>query len=95
MVVLDVSVPTGFAPVSESLDLLVELELKVKRYEVAGRKVILYIEDMAPGETISFSFEVQALYPVRGKGAASQAYSYYNPQWKGETISEGLTVQGD
>ena len=95
MVVLDVSVPTGFAPVSESLDLLVQSEPKIKRYEVAGRKVILYIEDMAPGESISFSFEVQALYPVRGKGGASQAYSYYNPQWKGETISEGLTVQSD
>jgi hypothetical protein len=50
---------------------------------------------MAPGDTISFSFEVQALYPVRGKGAASQAYSYYNPQLKGETISEALTVEGE
>jgi hypothetical protein len=49
---------------------------------------------MAPGENISFSFDVQALYPVRGKGAASQAYSYYNPQMRGEAISEGLTVRG-
>lgn len=95
MVVLDVSVPTGFAPVSESLDRLLQEQPKVKRYDVAGRKVILYIEDMAPGETISFSFDVQALYPVRGKGAASQAYSYYNPQLRGETISEALTVRGD
>jgi CD109 antigen len=94
MVVLDVSVPTGFAPVSESLDSLVQNEPKIKRYDVAGRKVILYIEDMDPGDTISFSFQVQALYPVRGKGAASEAYSYYTPQWKGETISEGLTVRG-
>jgi CD109 antigen len=95
MVVLDVSVPTGFAPVSESLDRLPQEQPKVKRYDVAGRKVILYIEDMEPGETISFSFDVQALYPVRGKGAASQAYSYYNPQWKGETISEGLSIEGE
>jgi len=95
MVVLDVSVPTGFAPVSESLDRLLKEQPKIKRYDVAGRKVILYIEDMAPKESISFSFDVQALYPVRGKGAASQAYSYYNPEMKGETISEGLTVQGD
>ncbi len=93
MVVLDVSVPTGFAPVSESLDALLQQQPKVKRYDVAGRKVILYIEDMAPGETISFSFQVRALYPVRGKGAASQAYSYYNPQWRGETVSEGVSVQ--
>ncbi len=95
MVVLDVSVPTGFAPVNDSLDALVDGDPKIKRYDVAGRKVIIYIEDMAPGDTISFSFDVQALYPVRGKGAASQAYSYYNPQWKGETISEALTVGGE
>jgi CD109 antigen len=94
MVVLDVSVPTGFAPVGESLDSLMENEAKIKRYDIAGRKVILYIEDMAPAEAVSFSFEVQALYPVRGKGGASEAYSYYNPQWNGETISEGLTVEG-
>jgi CD109 antigen len=95
MVVLDVSVPTGFTHVSDTLDALVESEPKIKRYDVAGRKVILYIDDMAAGETISFSFEVQALFPVRGKGTASEAYSYYNPEWKGETIGEGLTVSDD
>jgi hypothetical protein len=94
MVVLDVSVPTGFAPVSETLDRLLQERPKIKRYDVAGRKVIIYIEDMAPGENISFSFDVQALYPVRGKGGASQAYSYTTPD-AGEAISEGLTVQGD
>ncbi len=92
MVVLDISVPTGFAPVTESLDQLVSTDPKVKRYDIAGRKVILYIEDMAPGERLSFAFDVKALYPVRGKGAASQAYSYYNPQWRGETIGEEVDV---
>lgn len=92
MVVLDVSVPTGFAPVTESLERLVDTDPKVKRYDIAGRKVILYIEDMTPGEKLTFSFEVQALYPVRGKGATSQAYSYYNPQWRGETISDEVDV---
>ncbi len=92
MVVLDVAVPTGFAPVTATLDALVAQNPKVKRYDVAGRKVILYIEDMTAGEKLSFSFDVQALYPVRGKGAASQAYSYYNPQWRGETVSEAVSV---
>jgi CD109 antigen len=92
MVVLDVAVPTGFAAVTGTLDALVDADPKVKRYDVAGRKVILYIEDMAPGERLSFSFHVQALYPVRGKGGVSQAYSYYNPQWRGETLGEAVTV---
>ncbi len=93
MVVLDIAVPTGFAPVTETLDALVAANPKVKRYDVAGRKVILYIEDMTAGETISFSFDVLAQYPVRAKAAASQAYSYYTPEWRGETIGEEVTVR--
>jgi CD109 antigen len=93
MVVLDVAIPTGFAPVTETLDALVAADPKVKRYDVAGRKVIFYIEDMTEGETINFSFDVQAQYPVRAKGAPSQAYSYYTPEWRGETIGSDVTVR--
>jgi CD109 antigen len=92
MIVLDISVPTGFAPITESLEQLVETDPKVKRHDVAGRKVILYIEDMSAGETLGFSFDVQAQYPVQGKGTTSQAYSYYRPEWRGETISEAMSV---
>ncbi len=92
MTVLDVSVPTGFAAVVESLDRLRE-DPKIKRYDVAGRKVIVYIEDMSPGDKVSFSFQARALYPVRGKGAASEAYSYYTPEWRGETVSQALIVE--
>ena len=52
MVVVDISVPTGFAAVDESLAKLLE-QHKIKRYDVAGRKVIVYIEDMDPGDTVS------------------------------------------
>ncbi len=92
MTVLDISVPTGFAAVEESLAVLLD-NPNIKRYDVAGRKVIVYIEDMDPGEKVSFSFQAKALYPVRGKGAASAVYSYYTPQWRGETVSQALTVQ--
>jgi CD109 antigen len=92
MTVLDVSVPTGFAAVDESLARLLE-NPKIKRYDVAGRKVIVYIEDMSPGDKVSFSFQARALYPVRGKGAASVVYSYYTPEWRGETVSQALSVR--
>ena len=54
MVVLDVAMPTGFEPVRETVGELVEENANLKRFEIAGRKVILYIEDMLPGETVSF-----------------------------------------
>jgi len=94
MVVLDVAVPTGFDPVRESIDAVVENSAKIKRYEVAARKVIFYIEDMQPGEAVSFDFKAKALYPVKAKGAASQAYSYYKPEWKGEALGEEISVGG-
>jgi CD109 antigen len=92
MVVLDVSVPTGFAPVTESIAEVVEMEDNIKRYEIAGRKVIFYIENMFPGDRVSFDFQVKALYPVKAKSVSSQAYSYYKPEIRGETLSQELSV---
>ncbi|MBE0480809.1 MAG: alpha-2-macroglobulin [Dehalococcoidia bacterium] len=94
MVVLDISVPTGFAAVNESINKVVEGNAKIKRVETAARKVIFYVENMLPGETISFGFDIQALYPVSAKGAGSQAYSYYSPELKAETIGKDIVVTG-
>jgi CD109 antigen len=93
MVVLDVSVPTGFTPVTETIAQVLETEKRIKRYEIAGRKVIFYIENMQPGDKLAFSFQVKALYPVKAKGVTSQAYSYYKPEIRGETLSQAITVR--
>ncbi len=92
MVVLDVAVPTGFEPVRETIATLVEERAKLKRFEIAGRKVILYIEDMMPGETISLEFQALARYPVRAMDVVSQVYSYYRPELRAETLAGALSV---
>ena len=92
MVVLDISVPTGFTPLAESIAAIVENNDNIKRYEIAGRKVIFYIENMMTGDSLSFSFQVQAMFPVKAKGAASEAYSYYQPDLRGETLGADVTV---
>ncbi len=92
MVVLDISVPTGFAPVEETIIQALAENKGIKRYEIAGRKVIFYIENMLPGDKMAFSFKVIALYPVKAKGVSSQAYSYYQPEISGETLSQPITV---
>jgi CD109 antigen len=94
MVVLDVALPTGFAPNTDSLANLQKQQGKLKRYEVAGRKVILYIEDMSPNEKLQFEFKALALYPIKAQAVTSQAYSYYNPAWKGESLGGAVTVTG-
>ena len=92
MVVLDVAVPTGFAPQGHTVQQIVDGNHNVKRFEIAGRKVILYIEDMMPGEAVSFEFQARAKYPVRAKEVVSQVYSYYRPEYRGETIGGAMTV---
>ncbi len=92
MVVLDVAVPTGFEPVHETVAALVEENGNLKRYDVAGRKVILYIEEMLPGDTITLEFQARAKYPVRAKEVVSQVYSYYRPEHRGETLGGAMTV---
>ncbi|MFC1978228.1 alpha-2-macroglobulin family protein, partial [Chloroflexota bacterium] len=93
MIVLDVSVPTGFAPVTDSIVSVTQNMANIKRYDVAGRKVILYVENMKPGQQIAFDFQVKALYPVKAKGVTSTAYSYYRPDIKGETLGAAVTVR--
>ena len=92
MVVLDVAVPTGFEPVRETVAALVEEYAIFKRFEIAGRKAILYIDNMRAGETLTFAFQARAKYPVRAKAVVSQAYSYYRPEQRGETLGGALTV---
>jgi CD109 antigen len=92
MIVLDVSVPTGFAAVTDSINAIIQQMPNIKRYDVAGRKVIFYVENMKPGQRIDFAFQVQALYPVKAKGVVSSAYSYYQPDIKGETLGAAVTV---
>ncbi|MCC6628690.1 MAG: alpha-2-macroglobulin [Chloroflexi bacterium] len=92
MVVLDVAVPTGFAPETPTLEALAKGNAKLKRWEIAGRKVILYIEDMQPDERLIFAFQARALYPVKAQAVGSQAYAYYRPEWAGESLGGALTV---
>jgi len=92
MTVLDISVPTGFVPVEEMLDEAVDSDPHIMRYDVAGRKVIFYSQDLAPGEEVEFEFKALACYPVRAKGVTSKAYSYYKPEWEGETLSQAVVI---
>ncbi|MBN1368616.1 MAG: hypothetical protein JW954_00080 [Dehalococcoidaceae bacterium] len=92
MTVLDISIPTGFEPVSDTIAAIVQTMDNIKRYEIAGRKVIFYVENLLPGDTIAFDFQVKALYPVKAMGVTSAAFAYYKPDIRGEDLSEAVTV---
>ncbi|MFC1846743.1 alpha-2-macroglobulin family protein [Chloroflexota bacterium] len=92
MIVLDISIPTGFVPVMESIAEIAANNKNIKRYDIAGRKVIFYIENMQSGDSLSFSFQVRAEFSVKAKGVTSQVYSYYQPELRGEILGEDVTV---
>jgi CD109 antigen len=92
MMIVDLAVPTGFSPVTSSLEATKASEEKITRYEIAGRKVIFYIDDMQAGEELNFSMQVQALFPVKAIVSESKAYSYYNPEVVAEVKGMNVTV---
>ena len=92
MMIVDVGVPTGFEAVRESLDALTEAGA-ISRFEVAGRKVIFYIEGLASGEERTFTFQVKARFPVRAVIPDSNAYLYYEPDVRAEDAGREITVE--
>ena len=50
MVILDVALPTGFSPVLETLDALVDDDPKVWRYDLPEGRVELYLQDLVANE---------------------------------------------
>ena len=91
MMIVDVGVPTGFAVVQETLDALVDAG-KVSKVEVAGRKVIFYVDEMAPGEARTLNFQVKARFPVRAIIPDSKAYLYYDPDVRAEAAGRNIAV---
>jgi CD109 antigen len=93
MTVVDISVPTGFVPVTGSIDKVLKSNPLIKRYDIAGRKVIFYLDNLKPGDKVAFSFDVQAQYPVKAKGTVSQVYAYYQPEISGQVLGQDMTVE--
>jgi CD109 antigen len=77
MIIADIGVPTGFEVVRASLDALLNQKI-VQRAELAGRKIIFYIDSMPRAKPLTFTFQIKALYPVRAEGALAKAYEYYD-----------------
>lgn len=78
LVLVDLGVPPGFAVETDDLERLVEKGV-IQRYEVTGRQIILYIENMEPRVPVDVSYRLRARYPIKAKVPPSNAYDYYNP----------------
>jgi CD109 antigen len=65
---------------------------RISRYEIAGRKIILYVDDLRRGEELTFELQVLAQFPVKAIIPDSSAYSYYNPEIIAESRGQEIIV---
>jgi uncharacterized protein YfaS (alpha-2-macroglobulin family) len=93
--IVDLGVPPGFDVLSEDLDALVsqssQLVTKVRRYELTGSQIILYMENL--DYKISFGYRLRAKFPLKAQSPPSSVYDYYNPDVSGTQLPLLVSVQ--
>jgi len=90
---IDLGIPPGFAVVTEDLNALLsryedvpeDYEFPtIERYELTGRQILIYISNLSHEHSLTFSYRMQAKYPITAQAPASNAYDYYNPDIRGD-----------
>lgn len=79
MTLVDLGVPPGFTVVTDGLDASVKNKT-ISRYELAGRQIIVYLENLAYRKPVTFDYALKAKFPLRAKTPSSTLYDYYNPE---------------
>lgn len=79
MVIVDLGIPPGFNVMTYDLDGL-KAEGTIERYEVTGRQVILYLQELQPNTEKYIAYNLKARFPIKAKTPRSQVYEYYTPE---------------
>jgi len=99
---IDLGIPPGFTVVGEDLNALVARYTDVpedypdpviKRYELTGRQILVYIGNLSQEQPISFSYRLRAKFPIVAQTPASSAYDYYNPEVSGLEEPQTIVVR--
>lgn len=99
---VDLGVPPGFTVLTEELEGRVardsDLPLdytggRLKKFELTGRQILVYLQNLSAGEPLVFTYRLRARFPVTAQAPASQAYDYYNPGERGEQRPVVLVVR--
>jgi hypothetical protein len=80
--------------VTEDLDELIrqsdKLPTKIRRYELTGKQIILYMENL--DYKISFGYRLRAKLPLKAQVPPSSVYDYYNPEVSGSQAPSLVSV---
>jgi uncharacterized protein YfaS (alpha-2-macroglobulin family) len=98
---IDLGVPPGFVIQAEDLAALIAHDKDkskdftgptMQRYELTGRQVLVYLNNLSNGQPYRFSYRLTAKFPLVAQTPPSAAYDYYNPDIIGEAVPQTLTV---
>jgi uncharacterized protein YfaS (alpha-2-macroglobulin family) len=99
--IVDLGIPPGFEVLSEDLTDLVARHSdlppdyagpKFSRFDLTGRQIIVYLEQLKAGEPLDFSYRIRARYPIKAQTPPSSAYDYYNPGVSAVSSPSAITV---
>jgi hypothetical protein len=94
MVMLDLPIPPGFAPVTEDFTALVRSGV-IARFQVPPRQVLVYLRGLDPAQPVSFTYHLRATMPVKAAVAGARVYEYYDPQKQARSNEARLTVKDE
>ena len=92
MIMIDLGIPPGFELETEALAALVTEQVHITRTEIRGRQLSIYVDELAYGEPLSFSYPMKAKYPIDGTCPESTVWAYYNPEVKSVSRPVGFQV---
>ncbi len=78
MALMELGIPPGFSVAGFDLALLVE-QNAIGRYDIAGNRLLVYLENLSAEAPVRFDYSLRARYPMRAKTPPSELYDYYNP----------------
>ena len=79
MVMVDLGIPPGFDLLSEDLQAYQDKKGRLQKFSMTATQAILYLDAIAPGETVTFRYRLRARYPIRARTFESRVYEYYDP----------------
>ena len=65
----------------------------ISRFEQTGRQILVYANNLSSEHELTFTYRMQARFPLSVQSPASSAYDYYNPGISGEQGPQALVVK--
>src|SRR5262249_51095171 len=91
MVMLDLPVPAGFAPVTDALTSLAAAGV-VAKFQLTPRSIIVYLRSLGPKQPWQLRYRLRATMPVKVAVPPARVYEYYNADNQGFSSAAAFAV---